>query len=72
MKWLAHSELPVDVCGVEARTSAFLAAERERTSAASVFWTWLVAEGECPEPSPMQTVEKPAVSESADDADGRQ
>lgn len=67
-KRLAENELPVDVDDVEPKhIRMFLAAEIERTSPASaalqyrnlsVFWNWLVAEEERPEPSPMQSVEK--------------
>ncbi|MGH3379053.1 MAG: tyrosine-type recombinase/integrase [Mycobacterium sp.] len=71
VSWLDAHGLPADVrrIGPE-QLEAFLAAETERTSAASaavhfrnlrVFWNWLVSEGEHPGPSPMRSVTPPVV-----------
>lgn len=70
--WLEARGLSCDVSEVgAAELEAFLAAETERTSAASagvhfrnlrVFWNWLVAEGEHPGPSPMQALTAPVVT----------
>jgi site-specific recombinase XerD len=68
-EYLAREGLPLDAPGIR----GFLAAERDRTTAASaakhyrnlsVYFRWLAAEGELDD-NPMTRVEKPKVSEEA-------
>ena len=81
--WLAGHGLPADTEGIDApHLRAFLAAERERTSAVSahqhyrnlrVLFRWLEREGERQGPNPMARVDPPKVTKktkailSADD-----